>query len=102
MITDRSNPYTCDINVWTVLNNEKQVIFLRIIADLFLSFDNHGLQPNIYTTLSCNPIQLDGEQGGSSNFEIENLGGNECVCMGESKPCKVQTSNIMPPDDTSL
>lgn len=45
------------------------------------------------STLSCNPIDLNAEGGGT----FSDLGGNECGCEGEATACKLQTSTLAPP-----
>jgi len=52
------------------------------------------------TWLSCNAIDLNGEQLGSHGFDFEDLGGNVCYCNADVRTCKVSTSGLQPPAAT--
>ncbi len=54
------------------------------------------------TTLSCNPIALDGEEYGGQPYAFEDLGGNACVCDGVEEVCSVQSASLTPPDSLLL
>jgi hypothetical protein len=47
--------------------------------------------------LDCNPIHLNGEMFEGCDFELNDDGGNTCLCDTEIVPCKVLSTNLEPP-----
>jgi len=80
-----------------------QVVDSIVESSQRVGIGNWGSQATIDgSLLSCNTIDLNGEPYQLLEFSFEDLGGNHCLCGDEIESCKTVSSELVPPEPSTL